>query len=110
VEIIEEALAFRHIRITGEEYAASPDGMKLFGVLRVDADYEGVGFAIGLRDSNDNPCGSELFPAIKFFAAIIWHSVRPYELVKGYEYINSFGVIRCCSDWRLLRGNLVQVP
>jgi hypothetical protein len=38
VEIIEEALAFRHIRITGEEYAASPDGMKLFGVLGVNAD------------------------------------------------------------------------
>lgn len=53
VDVIEEALAFRHIRITGQEFAASPDGMKLFGVLRVNADYEGVGFAIGLRNAND---------------------------------------------------------
>ncbi len=53
VDVIEEALAFRHIRITGQEFAASPDGMKLFGVLRVNADYEGVGFAVGLRNAND---------------------------------------------------------
>jgi len=53
VDVVEEALAFRHIRIVGEEYAASPDGMKLFGVLRVNADYEGVGFSIGLRNAND---------------------------------------------------------
>lgn len=53
VDVVEEALAFRHIRIVDQEYAASPDGMKLFAVLRVNADYEGVGFSIGLRNAND---------------------------------------------------------
>ena len=53
VDVVEEALAFRHIRIVDQEFATSPDGMKLFGVLRVNADYEGVGFAIGLRNAND---------------------------------------------------------
>lgn len=53
VDVVEEALAFRHIRIIDQEFATSPDGMKLFGVLRVNADYEGVGFAIGLRNAND---------------------------------------------------------
>ena len=53
VDVIEEALAFRHIRIVEQEFATTPDGMKLFGVLRVNADYEGVGFAIGLRNAND---------------------------------------------------------
>lgn len=53
IDVVEEALAFRHIRITGEEFAVTPDGMKLFSVLQVNADYEGVRFAIGLRTSND---------------------------------------------------------
>lgn len=53
VQAIEEALAFRHISITTEEFAVTPDGMKFFAVLQVNAQYEGVNFAIGLRNSND---------------------------------------------------------
>ena len=67
VDVIEEALAFRHIRITGEEFAASPDGMKLFGVLRVNADYEGVGFAIGLRNANDKSMRVGIVSGYKVF-------------------------------------------
>ena len=50
---LEEALAFRHISIVRDDYAVSPDGMKLFGLLELNADFEGVRFAIGLRNSND---------------------------------------------------------
>lgn len=53
VQAIEEALAFRHISITKEEFAVTLDGMKFFAVLQVNAQYEGVNFAIGLRNSND---------------------------------------------------------
>ena len=53
VQAIEEALAFRHISITKEEFAVTPDGMKFFAVLQVNAQYEGVNFAIGLRNAND---------------------------------------------------------
>jgi hypothetical protein len=53
IDELESALAFRHISITRDEYAVSPDGMKLFGLLELDAEYEGVRFAIGLRNAND---------------------------------------------------------
>jgi hypothetical protein len=53
IDCLEEALAFRHIRIVRDEYAASPDGMRLFGLLELDAEFEGVRFAIGLRNAND---------------------------------------------------------
>lgn len=53
VQAVEEALAFRHISITKEEFAVTPDGMKFFAVLQVNAQYEGVNFAIGLRNAND---------------------------------------------------------
>lgn len=53
IDQLEEALAFRHISIVHDEYAVSPDGMKLFGLLELNAEYEGVRFAIGLRNAND---------------------------------------------------------
>lgn len=56
VELLEETLAFRHIHVTREEYAVSPDGFRMFGVLDLDYQYatsEGYRFSIGLRNSND---------------------------------------------------------
>lgn len=53
IDELESSLAFRHIKIARDEYALSPDGMRLFGLLELDAEYEGVRFAIGLRNAND---------------------------------------------------------
>ena len=50
---LEEALSFRHISIVREEYAVAKEGMRLFGLLELNADYEGVRFALGLRNAND---------------------------------------------------------
>jgi hypothetical protein len=40
---------FRHIGVVHDEYAASPDGMKAFGVLDLATEMEGCRFSIGLR-------------------------------------------------------------
>jgi hypothetical protein len=53
IDELEKSLSFRHIRVVRDEYAVSPDGMKLFGLLELDAEYEGVRFAVGLRNAND---------------------------------------------------------
>lgn len=53
IECLEESLAFRHIQIVRDEYAVSPDGMRLFGLLELNAEFQGVRFAIGLRNAND---------------------------------------------------------
>jgi hypothetical protein len=53
IDELERSLAFRHIQVVRDEYAVSPDGMKLFGLLELDAEYEGVRFAVGLRNAND---------------------------------------------------------
>lgn len=50
---LEQSLSFRHISIVEQEYAVSSDGMKMFGFLEVNSEYEGVRFAIGLRNAND---------------------------------------------------------
>lgn len=53
VDAIDEALALRRFQIVRSEFAASLDGMKLFGLLEINAAMEGIRFAIGLRNSND---------------------------------------------------------
>lgn len=53
IDELESSLAFRHINVVRDEYAVSPDGMRLFGLLELNAEYEGVRFAIGLRNAND---------------------------------------------------------
>jgi hypothetical protein len=67
VQAIEEALSFRHISITKEEYAVTPDGMKFFAVLQVNAQYEGVNFAIGLRNANDKSMRLGIVAGYKVF-------------------------------------------
>jgi hypothetical protein len=53
VEALVETLSFRHIGVVGEEYAVSGDGMRMFGVLDLEAAFDGCHFAIGLRNSHD---------------------------------------------------------
>jgi hypothetical protein len=48
-----ETLAFRHIAVARDEYAVSADGMKMFGVLDLEAGMPGVRFSIGIRNAND---------------------------------------------------------
>jgi hypothetical protein len=110
VDIVEEALAFRHIRITGSEFAVSPDGMKLFAVLRVNADYEGVGFAIGLRNANDKSmrlgivsgyrvfCCDNLAFSGDFNPMLAKHS-KNLDLVEGV----SIAIDRIQRQWQPLR-------
>src|SRR5215831_4378227 len=53
VDSLVETLSFRHIAVVRDEYAATPDGMKMFGVLDLEAGFTGVRFALGIRNSND---------------------------------------------------------
>lgn len=67
VEALIETLGFRHIGVVHDEYAVSPDGMKLFGVLDLETEFLGCRFAIGLRNSHDKSmrlaltCGYKVF-------------------------------------------------
>jgi len=53
VEVLEEALSFRYLKVTRDEYAVSRDGMKMFGVMDLNYEFSGCRFSIGLRNSND---------------------------------------------------------
>lgn len=53
VEVLEEALSFRHLSVVKDEYAVSADGMKMFGVMDLNNEFSEGRFSIGLRNSND---------------------------------------------------------
>lgn len=53
VEVLEEALSFRHLQVVKDEYAVSADGMKMFGVMDLNSQFTEGRFSIGLRNSND---------------------------------------------------------
>lgn len=53
VNLLDETLSFRHISIVQCEFAVTPDGMKMFGVLELEQGFEGCRFAIGVRNSHD---------------------------------------------------------
>lgn len=53
VEVLDEALSFRSLKIYKDEYAVSNDGMKMFGVMDLRFGFDGGRFAIGIRNSND---------------------------------------------------------
>ncbi len=53
VDQIHECLSYRRLSVVREEFAVSPDGMKMFGLMELNVEYSGVRFAVGLRNSND---------------------------------------------------------
>jgi hypothetical protein len=53
VEVLEEALSFRHLSVVKDEYAVSADGMKMFGVMDLNNEFSEGRYSIGLRNSND---------------------------------------------------------
>jgi hypothetical protein len=67
VEVLEEALSFRYLKIVRDEYAISPDGMKMFGVMDLSAEFNGGRFSIGLRNSNDKTMRLALTAGLRIF-------------------------------------------
>lgn len=67
VSALVETLGFRHIGVVHDEYAVSPDGMKMFGVLDLETEMHGCRFSIGVRNSHDKSmrlamtCGYRVF-------------------------------------------------
>jgi hypothetical protein len=67
VQALVETLGFRHIGVVQDEYAVSPDGMKMFGILDLETEMHGARFSIGLRNSHDKTmrlaltCGYRVF-------------------------------------------------
>lgn len=67
VQGIFEALAFRNIDVVGEEYAATPDGQRLFGVLNLSIQSGDIRLAIAFRNSHDKSFSLGLVGGFRVF-------------------------------------------
>ena len=67
VEALIETLGFRRLTVVADQYAVTPDGMRLFGVLALDVEESGVRLAIGLRNSHDKSIALGLTVGYKVF-------------------------------------------
>jgi hypothetical protein len=65
VEALIESLSFRHIEVVSDEYAVSPDGMRMFGVVTLNHEYSDCRFAIGIRNANDKSMRLALVVGLK---------------------------------------------
>src|SRR5437899_2217248 len=117
VEALVETLGFRHIGVVHDEYAVSPDGMKVFGVLDVATEMEGCRFSIGLRNSHDKSmrlamtCGYRVFVCSNMafagdFTPVLAKHTKSFNLIDtlavGVDRIQrSFEPMRRqVDDWR----------
>jgi hypothetical protein len=67
VDSLVEALGYRYIGVIRDEYAVSPDGMKMFGVLDLETAFDGCRFAIGIRNANDRSMRLGLTVGVRVF-------------------------------------------
>lgn len=113
IDCLEESLSFRHIQIVRDEYAVSPDGMRLFGLLELNAEFQGVRFAIGLRNANDKSMRLGMVAGYRVFICdnmalsgdfkpmLAKHS-KHFDLVESV----SIGVDRIQRGFQPLRGGI----
>lgn len=67
VETIIEALAYRQLQVARDEYAVTPDGMRLFGCLEVNVEHDGVRLALVFRNSHDKSFAFGLLAGYRTF-------------------------------------------
>lgn len=67
VETIAESLSYRKLEITRDEYAVSPDGMRVFGFIEVNIEHNGIRLALVFRNSHDKSFSLGLIAGYRTF-------------------------------------------
>jgi hypothetical protein len=53
VAALVQSLGYRNIEVVKDEYALTPDYMRMFGIMTVNVEHSGVRLALGIRNSHD---------------------------------------------------------
>lgn len=113
VEALVESLNFRHISVVRDEYAVTPDGLKMFGVMDLDIEYSECRFSIGLRNSNDKTMRLALTAGFRVFVCdnmafagdftpVLYKHTRRLDLVE----VISIGMDRIQRNFAPLREQI----
>ena len=96
VRALIETLGFRHIGVVHDEYAVSPDGMKMFGALDLATEMEGCRFSIGLRNSHDKSMRLAMTCGYRVFVCSNMAFSGDFTPVLA-KHSKSFSLIECVS-------------
>jgi hypothetical protein len=97
IDTLTETLSFRHIQVVKDEYAVSPDGMKMFGLLELDATFLDCRFSIGVRNAHDKSMRLGLVAGYRVFVCDNMAFVGDYSPLqakhsKHFDLIESISV------------------
>src|ERR1700723_2083246 len=104
-QALAETLGFRHIGVVHDEYAVSPDGMKMFGVLDLETEMHGCRFSIGVRNSHDKSmrlamtCGYRVMVCSGDFTPVLAKPSKSFSLLDSI----SVGVDRMQRNFEPMR-------
>ena len=110
---LEEALSFRPLSIVRGDYAVAKDGARLFSLLEINADHEGIRFAIALRNAHDKSMTLAMTAGYRVFICdnmamsgdfkpLAAKHTRNFNLI----YALSVGVDRLQRSWQPLRERI----
>lgn len=110
---LEESLSFRHISIVRGDYAIAKDGARLFSLLEVNAEHEGIRFAIALRNAHDKSMTLAMTAGYRVFICdnmAMSGDFKPLAAkhTRNFNLIDSLsiGVDRLQRNWQPLREKI----
>jgi hypothetical protein len=97
VQSLAETLSHRHIGVVGEEFAVSNDAMEMFGVLDLEAGFEGCRFAIGIRNANNKRFRLACTVGLRIFVCTTLRSAA--TILPSWRNTRNALARRCAFDW-----------
>jgi Domain of unknown function (DUF932) len=67
VAALVQSLGYRNIEVVKDEYALTPDYMRMFGIMTVNVEHSGVRLALGIRNSHDKSFSLAITVGFKVF-------------------------------------------
>jgi hypothetical protein len=108
-----ETLSFRHINVVEDDYVVSEDGMKMFGLLQLEATFLDIRFSIGIRNANDRSMRLGLVAGYNVMVCsnMSFHGEFKPVLAKHSKHFNledalTIGVDRIQKNWKPMQQEL----
>jgi hypothetical protein len=92
VAALVESLGFRNIEVVKDEYALTPDFMRMFGVMTVNVEHSGVRLALGIRNSHDKRFSLAITIGFKVFVCDNLMFSGDFEAVLAKKHTTHFNL------------------
>jgi hypothetical protein len=92
VAALVQSLGFRNIEVVKDEYAITPDFMRMFGIMTVNVEHSGVRLAVGIRNSHDKSFSLAITIGFKVFVCDNLMFNGDFEAVLARKHTRHFNL------------------